>query len=112
VAFKIKRNDRRPYLDAQFFQPDGITPLNISSASKVSMVCRLKGTGVDDPPKFKADCIVVDAALGRVQYRWSATDTDTPGTFEYEFEISWTGGELQTLPQDGYFSLIILDDVG
>ena len=112
MAFAIKRNDRRPYLEAQFFQPDGVTPLNITAALGIQMVMRLKGTKINDAPKIKAPCLVINALEGKVQYRWEDGDTDTPGMFEYEFEIEWVGGELQTLPQNGYFLLQILDDVG
>src|ERR1044072_2092533 len=102
MAFTMKRNDLRPYLDAQFFEPDGVTPLDLTSATAVFMVCRLKGTAPADPPKFKKECdIAAPPTSGVVQYRWEDTDTDTVGQFEYEFEIQWPGVEAQTLPQDG-----------
>lgn len=112
MAFTIKRNDLRPYLPFQFFQADGVTPLNVTSATAINFVCRVKGSTVDDPPKFKKLVTMTDAAQGLGEYRWSGTDTDTAGDFEYEFEITWPGPEPQTIPADSYFALVIVDDVG
>lgn len=112
MAFYIKRNDRRPSLTAQFFQADGVTPLDLSSAASVSMVVRPTGAGIDDAPKFKSSCTVVNSATGQISYTWNSGDTDTAGTFDYEFEITWASGITQTIPADTYFTLVVVDDIG
>jgi hypothetical protein len=111
--FKIKRHDRRPYLPFYLLEPDGVTPLvGLANATSVFIV-----VGIDSPDQelaavFKRACVVVNAATGYCEYHWSAVDTVTAGEFIFEFEITWPGGELQTIPQDGYLSLIIYDDLG
>ena len=112
MAFFIKRNDLLPTLPVQFFEADGVTPLPMESAVAVNMVCRAKGAGVDDPPKFKKPLTLLDAATSLYEYRWSGTDTDTAGDFEYEFEIEWPGTKPQTIPADSYFTLTVVDDIG
>lgn len=112
MAFIIKRNDLRPYLPFRFFEPDGVTGLDVSAATEINLVCRAVGAGVEAAPKFKKPVDMTNAAAGIGEYRWSADDTDTPGQFEYEFEITWPGGEPQTIPADSYFQLTVVDDVG
>ena len=41
-----------------------------------------------------------------------AVDTATNGNWEYEFEITWLDGNIQTVPSDSYLDLIIVDDIG
>jgi len=109
----MKRGDRRPYVPVQFFQPDGVTPLDVSGADVINFVCRVKGAAEDDPPIIKSPITLLDPLLGDGEYRWAVGDTDTPGQYEYEFEITWTAGlEPQTIPQDSFFDLIIIDDAG
>jgi hypothetical protein len=112
MAFNIKRNDLRPYLPAQFFQPNGVDPLPLDQALAVNIVVSPKGAAPEDPPKFKKACVITDALAGQIEYRWSGTDTDTAGDFSYEFEISWPNAEPQTIPADAYLDLVIVDDLG
>jgi hypothetical protein len=108
VAFLIKQNDRRPYLPAQFFLPDGETPLDLTSVATVNLAVRPKGS---ETVSFKKPCVIVDAPLGEVEYRWSADDTAEAGEYEYEFEITWPDAEPQTIPTDTYFALVVVDDI-
>ncbi len=112
MAFVVKRNDRLPALPFQFFQADGITPLNLTAAISVKIVVRPKTAGLDDPPKFKSACQIINAVQGTGQYNWGAADLDTAGAFEYEFEIEWPGPLLQTIPSDSYLELTVMDDIG
>jgi len=55
---------------------------------------------------------VGSAVRGRVKYSWSATDTDTAGTYESEVQVTFANGKIRTFPSDGYFLVEITDDVG
>jgi hypothetical protein len=104
----MKQGDLRPNLPFQLFQADGVTPLDVSTATSVSIVVRAKGGAL----KFKAECDLTDAAEGEGIYDWVEGDTDTAGAFEYEFEILWNDGSPQTVPVDKYLDLTIVDDIG
>lgn len=42
-----------------------------------------------------------DGSKGKVRYAWQAADTDTPGTFWGEFEVTFpAAGGIQTFPND------------
>lgn len=114
-TFKIGQNDLRPYLPFWFFEPDGVTPLDISGAT-VEIVVAPKQSATAEvvaPAKFRKACAIIDAPGGAGEYRWSADDTDTPGDFSYQFKILWPGTttEPQTVPVDYYLDLLITDDL-
>lgn len=113
MPFIIKQNDKRPYLTFQFFQADGTTPLDVSSATEINFVMRLTAGGAANPTKIKSACVMTNAIQGIGEYRWGGEeDTADAGMFEYEFEITWANGDIQTIPADGYFTLQIIDDLG
>lgn len=107
MAFRIKQNDTLPYLSFQIFEPDGSTPLDVTNAREINLCVRHRGGEVI----LKNPCVVVNAEQGLCQYIWSAADTRTAGVFQYEFEITWGDGNIQTVPVDSYLELIIVDDI-
>ena len=109
MTFPIKRHDLRPYLTAQFFESDEVTPAPLTDATKVTFVLKTKNAAGDAIPVIERECSITDAALGKITFEWQAGDTDTAGDYEYEFEIDWNG-EPQTVPPDGFLALKIWDD--
>lgn len=51
------------------------------------------------------------ATNGQVRYSWQAADKDTPGLFVAEVQVTWSGGETQTFPDNGYFTILITRDL-
>ena len=47
-----------------------------------------------------------------MKYVWQTGDTDTAGTFQGEFEVTYTSGEIETFPNDGYIGIEVLADIG
>ena len=115
MAFKMKQNDTLPMLPFRILQPDGVTPQDLTLATSVSMVVRVKGSAPTAPPLFKKPCTMLAQSggnIGRGYYNWDPADTATAGAFEYELEIIWNDGEIQTVPADSYLDLVIVDDIG
>ena len=54
---------------------------------------------------------VIDPLTGVVEYAWAEGDTDEAGDFLVEVEVDWGGGEFQSFPSKGYFSVTIEDDL-
>jgi hypothetical protein len=111
MAFIIKQNDTLPYLYFQFFEPDAVTPLDLTGAA-VSLVMRKVGAVPEAAPALKKACVVSSPLEGIGYYQWDAADTAESGDFEYEFEIVWGDGGVQTIPADAYFKLTVVDDIG
>ena len=53
MAFLMKRHDHRPYIPVQFFRPDGETPLDMTGAEAITMICRVQGAPTNAIQKFK-----------------------------------------------------------
>jgi hypothetical protein len=116
MAFTIKQNDTLPNLPFKIFQPDGITAQNLSNVEEINIVVRTKGGTPASPVTFKKPCVILDqgvpANVGWGYYNFDPSDTATPGSYEYEFEIEWDDGNIQTVPVTGYLDLVIVDDIG
>jgi len=107
MAFEIKRNDRRPRWRVQL-TANG-SPANLTGATG-TVFTMVDGT-VGTPKVDKGTMTVIDAVTGVVEYPWAAGDTDTSGEYNVEVEVDWGGGETQTFPSVGYFTITIEDDL-
>jgi len=54
---------------------------------------------------------ISDAVNGVVYYNWSTGDTDTIGSFEAEFEVTYVGGEIESFPNNRFIEVEITDDI-
>jgi hypothetical protein len=106
MPFELKRNDRRPRWRVQLTA--NATPVDLSTASAVTFTMK-QGTGT---PKIEKEAMtIVDAVTGVVEYPWAAGDTDTAGDYNIEVEVDWGGGEFQSFPSKGYFTVKIEADL-
>jgi hypothetical protein len=48
-----------------------------------------------------------DGSKGKVEYAWQADDTDTPGLFLGEFQVTFANGKVQTFPNNRYLLIRI-----
>lgn len=111
MPFQIKQGDTRPAYTAQLLDRYGLpgqVPLDLTNATQVLFKMRERGsTG-----------LVVDTAMtitnptsGIVQHVWDANDTRNVGLFDVEFEITWTDGGIETVPNGSYLSVEVVDDL-
>lgn len=110
-SIQFKRGDTAPKLRATLFADDaGTTPLNLTTATAVQFIM---ATAPAQPgtPKVNAAAVIVGAAAGRVDYTWQGTDTDTAGTYQAEFQVTWNDGTKQTFPRQGYLMIVITEDL-
>lgn len=103
--FFIKKNNTRPKLVATIYDEDG-DPLNLTAAT-VRFVMQKPGAAV----KINAAMTITDAPNGKVEYAWSSADTDTPGTYHAEIQIT-LASDVYTAPSNGYLSVTILAQLG
>lgn len=93
MAFPMKQNDTLPPLKATL--KNGSTAVPLTDVSSV----RFKMRAIDgNTIKVDSAATIIDSANGRVQYDWSAGDTDTAGTFKIEFELTYATGGVRTYP--------------
>jgi len=105
--FTMKANDLLPSIQATLTSNGG--PIDLSTATGVDFIMRLTNGTV---PKVDAPAVIVgDPGWGVVRYDWTGTDTNAPGTYQGEWEITWGDGKKQTVPTLTYHTIDILADL-
>jgi hypothetical protein len=96
VDYTIKAGDRVPDLAATLTDAAG-TPVNLTGntgvAFRMTSVDSLTGT-----PAVDAAAVVDTPATGSVHYAWGVGDTDDPGLYYGEFQVTWGDGRTTTFP--------------
>ena len=106
-TFFIKRNDTAPSLDAAL-EDDKNRPVDITGATTVF---HMRDTS-DNSVKIASGVVsVLSAVRGEVRYTWAASDTDTAGNFEAEFQVTFADSTIESFPNDSYIAVIINEDV-
>lgn len=96
--YLLKRNDTRPRIRMYLRQGAGAgTPIDLTNATAV--VFNMRPAGSEVPKISRADASIVTANAGLVQYTPTSSDTDTPGDFLAEFEITFSDGGVLTVPE-------------
>ena len=84
-------------------------PANLTGNAGVKFTMAATPTAL--PKVNKGAMTVIDPLTGVVEYAWAEGDTDEAGDFLVEVEVDWGGGEFQSFPSKGYFSVTIEDDL-
>jgi len=106
-TFYIKQNDTRPELDV-FLRDDKDRTINVTGAT---VKFNMRNASDNTVKVNNGSVTTVSSTSGRVKYSFSASDTDTAGNFDGEFEVTFVGGQVETFPNDGFIKVIITDDV-
>lgn len=106
--FIVKQDDLFPPVDATVTDADG-TVVDVTGATiKFSM------RNSRSPSTVKvngATGSIVDAAAGKIRYTMVGTDTDTPGTYEGEFQVIPSQGDSMRVPTEGYITVVVEEKV-
>jgi len=107
MTFYVKQNDTAPSLRATL--KDGSnTVIDLTGASVRFHMRTVGGTSA----KVDAAATVISPATsGIVQYNWVAADTDTIGSYQGEFEVTYSDSAIETFPNNGYIRVEIIDDI-
>jgi len=105
-TFYIKQNDTVPSLRAALENGSG------DAVDLTGATCRfhLREIGKTTVTTDSTAQIVTEAT-GIVQYNWVAADTDTVGSYQAEFEVTYSDGTIETFPNNGYIRVEITDDI-
>lgn len=106
MTFYIKQNDTQPAFQA-VLQDGAGDPINLDGAT-VRFHMRAIGSNT---AKVDAAASVISALSGIVRYSWDAADTDRIGSYQAEFEVTYSDSTIETFPNDGYVRVVILDDI-
>lgn len=103
--FKIKEGDTSPSIQY------ALTPTSVVlTGASVVFSMRDRATGTIKVNR-QAATIVTATVTPTVQYDWVTADTDTAGTYEAEFEVTYADTTVETFPNDGFITVTITGDV-
>lgn len=105
-TFYIKQNDTVPSIRATLKNGSG-NAVDLASTTVRFHMRALGGTTA----KVDAAASVINANTGIVQYDWDAADTDTVGSYQAEFEVTYSDSTVETFPNNGYILIKITDDI-
>lgn len=104
--FVLKAHDRLPSIQAVLSTAGGV--VDLTAATGVTFIMKAtQGNTV----KVNAAATVVSATGGVCRYDWLAADSDTPGEYIAEWQVTWAGGKRQTFPTLSYHTVSILADL-
>jgi len=106
MAFTIKKNDTSPQIAATLQDGAG----NAIDLTSATVRFHMKKIGASTA-STDAAATVIDANAGSVKYEWVATDTANAGTFQAEFEVTYTNGGVETFPNDQSIAIVITEDL-
>lgn len=103
-TFYLKKGDSSPSL-IYALDPASV----VLTGATVRFNMRLSGGAT----KVSRAAAVIVTATGTptVQYNWQAVDTDTAGTYEAEFEVTYAGGAVETFPNSDFIRVQITGDI-
>lgn len=104
-TFSMKRGDTVPSMRRQLMGGDGV-PVDVTGATVRFSMKDYRGVEIT-----LAACVIIDPALGIVQYDWSDGDTDTVGKFCAEFKVTYDNGGVETFPNFEFISVVIHPDI-
>ena len=101
-----KQGDTAPAIAEQLFDGLGV-PVVLTGASVKFMMW---GPG-DAAVKVNAAATITDAATGKVSYTPLAANTDTPGDYLVEWQVTFSGGAIETFPNSDWQKVRVKDDI-
>jgi hypothetical protein len=106
MTFTIKQNDTLPALEAQLLDAEN-NPINLD-------MCGVRFHMRDGYGRKEIirPAIITSAAQGLIKVNWQAGETDTVGVYRCEFQITFTDNTILTVPNDGYFLINIVQELG
>ena len=105
MSITLKRGDTWPPLVVSVSDDNGA--IDLTTASEIRLLLKSSSYTLETDPVSPSD-----AGSGEITYDWQVGDTDNSGTYQLEVEIVWATGQIQTVPNDGYGEVKIIDDLG
>lgn len=103
----FKKGDLEPTFIATLYKEDGVTPIDLTSASSVKFIAVPVGGGTT----INRAMSFVSRAAGTVSWAPTAGDTGTVGAYNFEIQVTWSTGRWQTIPNDSFGSMVIVQDI-
>jgi hypothetical protein len=94
--FEIKQGDTGPRIETTLLDGDGV-PVDLTDAVSV----RFKMVAKAHPHAVKLNRVTAGfnpTTAGEVWYQWAAGNTDTPGSYTIDWQVTFPGAIIMTFP--------------
>jgi len=108
-TFIIKQGDTSPSIADTLYEPDKVTPVNLTGASVKLKMGTLDTLGT---PSVDAAAVIVSSTNGQVRYDWATGDTANSGEHIAEWEVTFADGTIETYPNKTYRPIFITPQIG
>lgn len=105
--YTLRQNDSGEAITAVLEDSAG-DAVNLTGAAVVFQLAPIGGGAL----VVQADAAIIDAAAGEVSYTWQGADSATPGWYLASWQVTFSGGEVQTFPNGGYTLVQITGELG
>ncbi|MCU7521615.1 MAG: BppU family phage baseplate upper protein [Ignavibacteria bacterium] len=103
--YTIKLHDTLPPMEATLKDNTGAAYNLTGAAVQIHLRCRNTGTVVN-----KA-ATITDAPNGVVSYTLATNDISAAGSYDVEWQVTFSGGAVLTFPNTGFLELSVLPDL-
>lgn len=105
MAFTIKQSDTSPAIQATL-QDSNAVPINLSGAT-VKLHMKLLGSNT----VLEKDVTIVTPLSGIIRYDWQVGDTSVVGTYNAEFQVTYSDLTVETFPNTGSIPIVIIPEL-
>lgn len=106
IDFYLKKGDTAPGLKIQLSDRNGYLNLSTVTGAKFAYELRENSTGVT-----LRDMTLFGPSSGVITYDWQTGETNTPGIYQGEIVLNYSGGKQATFPNDKFLTFEIVDDI-
>lgn len=106
MSFYIKQDDTTPSLRADLKNGNG-DAVDLLDATVRFHMREIGSTNV----VIDSDATVISEPGGTVQYDWVTGDTSDVGSYQVEFEVTYSNGGIETFPNNSYIRVEIISDI-
>lgn len=104
----MKQGDTQPSIRRQLVSKNNGSPIDMDGATAKFVMMDSAGNVKIN----KAAVVESPKSEGIVRYDWETGDTNQDGVFDAEFQITFDGNGIHTIPNDGYIKVPITEELG
>lgn len=109
MTFTITQGDTSPSLASQL-SADG-EPIDLSGVNGVRFIMQDRYEQVVIDEGIQGSLNFIDAENGEVEFVFTAKQTETVGSYEAEFEVTYSNGAVETFPGNRKINVEIVEQI-
>jgi hypothetical protein len=109
MTFEITQGDTSPALVSQLTA--GGEPIDLSSVDDVKFIMQDKYERIVIDEGVQESVNILNASNGEVEFVFRRDNTNTVGSYEAQFEVTYSNGAVETFPSDKRIDIEIVEQI-